>query len=317
MDTGGMTPPNDEPEISVVICTRNRRSMLSEAVASVRGQKNVRWELLIVDDCSTDDTSEFLESAKDFNTRCFKQEKHSERSASRNLGLANARGAYVMFLDDDDLLWPGALSTLKKALSASPEAVGAVGARWDWFVDEKYERRASHPHITRCRKIFDEILFGWSAVSGQNLFRTRIVRSLGGYNNSVNVVEDRDLWLRISRAGPVVLMPKVVMTYRIHPEQWRPPNIRHLRGWVAHRAIRSLPPAERRRGIRLRRCTALIDKAEDAIQRGHYAVGIGLAMRAVAHVPRLFVSPLIGPWVFRRLAGRMWRRLTRTRRNAR
>jgi hypothetical protein len=98
-----------------------------------------------------------------------------------------------MFLDDDDLLWPEALEVLKGALAKHRNAVAAVGARCDWFVEEDYKRRDIHPRFTRRRWIFDELLFGWSAVSGQNLFRTALVRDAGGYDGSVIPCEDRDL----------------------------------------------------------------------------------------------------------------------------
>lgn len=297
------------PDISVVIPTSNRRAMLAEAINSVQAQTNARWELIVVDDASTDDTWSFLSGLRDTRIRCFRQEKKYERSAARNLGLANARSEFIMFLDDDDLLWPGTLSVLKGALEKHPDTVAAIGARWDWFVDEHYERRDVHPRFMRRRHIFDELLFGWSAVSGQNLYRTEVVRDVGGYDKSMIPCEDRDLWLRIARRGPVILCPKIVMTCRFHRGQRRPDNLIKIRERVAWRAIRNLPKMERRRGLILRRCTALVQQAEDAMRAGHYAAGIGLTVRAFATAPRLFASPLIGPWVVRRLAGRIWHRL--------
>ena len=90
------------PDVSVVIATRDRRAMLAEAMESVVAQTRVHWELLVVDDASTDDTWAYLDSRREVSVRCFRQESHAERSAARNLGLAHARGRYVMFLDDDD-----------------------------------------------------------------------------------------------------------------------------------------------------------------------------------------------------------------------
>ena len=115
------------PEISVVIPTSNRRAMLAEAINSVQAQTNARWELIVVDDASTDDTWSFLSGLRDTRIRCFRQEKKYERSAARNLGLANARSEFIMFLDDDDLLWPGTLSVLKGALEKHPDTVAAMG----------------------------------------------------------------------------------------------------------------------------------------------------------------------------------------------
>jgi glycosyltransferase involved in cell wall biosynthesis len=299
----------EHPEVSIVIATRNRRAMLADAVNSVQAQAGVDWELIVVDDASTDGTWDFLSGLHDPRIRCFRQEKQYERSAARNLGLTNSRSEFIIFLDDDDLLWPKTLSVLKDALEKYPDSVAAIGARWDWFVDGHYGRRDVHPRFMRRRHIFDELLFGWSAVSGQNLYRTEVVRDVGGYDISLNICEDRDLWLRVAGKGLVLLCPEIVMTYRVHRGQWRPDNLLQIRERVARRAIRNLPRPERRRALIFRWCTALVQQAEDAIRAGRYAAGIGLTVRAFAAAPRLFTSPLIGPWVARRLAGRIWHQL--------
>jgi glycosyltransferase involved in cell wall biosynthesis len=302
-------PEGSPPEVSVVIATRNRRVWLAETMERVAAQRGVGWELLVVDDASTDDTWSFLQAQGMPGLRCFRQRTHGERSAARNLGLAEARGGSVMFLDDDDLLRPGALAVLQAALAAHPEAVAAVGARWDRFCEEDYERRDAHPRRSRTRNVFDELLFGWSAVSGQNLYRTGVVRDVGGYDVARIPCEDRDLWLRLVRRGPVVLCPEIVLTYRIHAGQWRPDDLPRIRELVARRAILALPPPARRRALLIRRSTSFFDRAQAAMGEGRFAAGLGLAARAVFAAPLLFTSPLIAPLVARRLAGRAWHRL--------
>lgn len=298
-------PSAPNPEVSVVIPTRNRRGWLEKCVESVRAQVGVRYEVIVVDDASTDETWEWLQGQTDLQVVRFAA--GPERSAARNQGLAMASGPLVMFLDDDDWLWPDALRVLAGALRAAPEAVAAVGARWVWFTAERYERREAHPRVPMMRDIFDELLFGWSAVSGQTLYRTAVVREIGGYEGGLISCEDRDLWLRLARRGRVVLRPEIVMTYRAHPGQIRPAAIRHLRERVARRAIRALPAGQRRRALVLRRGTHLLDRSEDAFIAGHPLAGMGHAVRAFANSPGIFFSPLIGEWVFRRLAGRFAR----------
>jgi hypothetical protein len=175
-------------------------------------------------------------------------------------------------------------------------------------VAEDYARRDSHPHVPRLRHILPELLLGWSAVSGQNLYRTDLVREIGGYDPSVALVEDRDLWLRIATLGPVVLRPETVMTYRVHPSQTRPANLPDLRESVAQRAIAAMPPDEQSNARRLRETTRLLDRAEDAFAAGRVSTGAVAAARAVANTPAIFLSPLIGPWTLRRLGGRLARR---------
>ncbi|MBI3879577.1 MAG: glycosyltransferase [Verrucomicrobia bacterium] len=298
------------PLVSVVICTRNRRALLAETVASVRAQTGVAWELLVVDDASTDDTWDFLQTLDSDAIRCLRQTQHGERSAARNRGLAEARAQFVMFLDDDDLLVPDALKNLSGPLLRRSGPVAAVGARWDWFCDGRGGgRRDSHVRVRREREVFFDLLFGWSAVSGQNLFRVETVRRAGGYDLALNFCEDRDLWLRVARLGPVALLPAVVMKYRVHPGQWRPDNLQGIREKVFRRAIRALPARERRHGLLVRHSARRVQQAEDFFSTGNFFAGFSTALRAWAAAPGLFLSPLVGPWVARRLARRVWHRL--------
>jgi glycosyltransferase involved in cell wall biosynthesis len=295
--------------VSVVIATRNRRTLLAEAIDSVRRQQEPAWELIVVDDASTDDTPAYL--AQQASLMAIRQEANTERSTARNRGLTVASGRYVMFLDDDDTLHADALRALTSALDRNPDAVAAIGAREDWFVGESYRRRDIHPRSERNRDLFDEFLFGWSAVSGQNLYRTNVVREVGGYDATLQFVEDRDLWLRIARIGPVVLCPSTVMTYRISTTQNRPDDIRERRELVARRAIRGLPSAKRRRALMIRRSTACVDAAEDAVRDGHPLSAIPALGRAVRCFPALVWTPLLSVWIARRLVGRAYHRWRR------
>ena len=296
------------PAVTVVLNTHNRRVWLERCLQSVLGQQGVSFEVVVVDDASTDDTGEYLQTVGDPRVTVVRIQKQPELSPARNRGLHDARGEFVMFLDDDDWLERGALRTLGTALAAHPEAVAAVGARRAWFMTEGYSRRDSHPHSQRSRNIFDDLLVDWSAVSGQSLYRTELVRKIGGFDVSVGRCQDRDLWLRLAVLGPVVLRPEIVMTYRYHPRQLRFPNIRELREEVACRAIDALPPSRRLHGVRLRRTTWHLDEAETAFTSGSIPAGVAHTLRAVANTPRIFASPLIGPWTVRRLGGRLARR---------
>lgn len=300
-------PP--DPEVTVVICTYNRRAWLEQCMASVIAQTGVSWELCVVDDLSDDGTREWLAELHDPRLQILLSKLHGERSCARNQGLARARGKYVMFLDDDDMLHPGALNSLAAALDKHSSAVAAVGARQSWFTAENYRRRDTHPRTLQVRSLFWEFLFGWSAVSGQNLYRTALLREIGGYDSTLTFIEDRDLWLRLATRGRIALIPETVMTYRVHPVPHRPPDIFQLREMVAGKAISSLPAAEQKRGLLLRRSNSLIDQAEALFSAGRYTQGFAAVIKAVLTSPRIYVSPLIGEWIFRRLAGRIARRV--------
>lgn len=293
-------PARNKVVVSVVIATRNRRPLLAEAVQSVRAQEGVSFEIIVADDASQDDTWDFLSAQHD--VRSFRQEVRGERSRARNLGLSASRGRYVMFLDDDDLLQPRALATLAQALDKNPEAIASAGARLDWFVDEKWVRRDSHPRFARKRNMFEPLVFGWSAISGQNLYRTEAVREVGGYDNDISFTEDRDLWLKISRLGPVVLRPELVMTYRIPRVQDRPADIAEIRERTVQRAIDRIPEDDRPAARAIRQSSGFIHQAEDYLRRSEPMLAARCAARAYFLAPRLLLSPLVGGWVLRRLA---------------
>jgi hypothetical protein len=115
------------PAVTVVIATLDRRAWLAEAVESVRRQRGVLWELIVVNS-TQDDTLEWLRRLSDPRIRGLQLPSPTERSIARNHGLAAVSSPFVMFLDDDDTLEDLSLVVLTRAMLASPEAVAAVGA---------------------------------------------------------------------------------------------------------------------------------------------------------------------------------------------
>lgn len=297
------------PAVTIIIPTRNRRPLLAEALDRLNRQRDITWEAIVIDDDSTDDTWSWLTTLNDSRITPLRQSPCQRQAAARNRGLEQARGRFVLFLDDDDLPWPDALRVLAGALDRAPGAVAAIGARQDWFTAQGYRRRDVHPRVARRRDITRPLLGGWSAVPSQTLFRTRTAREVGGYDDTVLPCDDRDFLHRVARRGPVILRPETVVTYRITPSQWRPDNIRQIRERVARRAIRALPRREWRSALRIRRMVAVFDEAEDQCTRGSVVRGLALAARGITEAPRTFLSPMIGPWVLRRLAGRLARRI--------
>ena len=170
-------------DVTVVIPTRNRRPLLAEAVDSVARQAGVDWQLVVVDDCSTDDTPSYLNGLTDPRISAIRLAEHSERSAARNRGLAAASGECVVFLDDDDRLRPRALVTLVSALRNRPQAVAAMGARVA-FDDQGHRRRARHPRRRRLVDLWPVVIVGWGALPGQGhtALRTDVLRAAGGWD---------------------------------------------------------------------------------------------------------------------------------------
>ncbi len=207
---------SDRPAAAVVIPTRNRLVLLREAVASVVRQSTNDWEALVVDDAGTDGTAEWLASPPDPRVRLVRSERHVERSAARNLGLAQARAPAVLFLDDDDELLPEALADLAGLLRSHPSAAAAVGHVE--VATQHGVHRGPRPRFISERVPWREVIAGWRPLQGQALFRRDALLEIGGYSSGLTRSEDVDLWLRLCHL-PVVVGTRRVLRVRSHAGQ--------------------------------------------------------------------------------------------------
>ena len=285
------SPP---PFVSVVIPTRNRRRWLAEAIASVQAQTCRDWELIIIDDASTDDTAEWLKEITDPRISVRRQPAHKEKSAASNLGLKEARGETVMFLNDDDHLRRRSLEILSAPLRKDGALVAAIGAKWRF---REWGDAVRIHHVARpCRRIvWPELLFGWGPVSGENLFRATSIRAVGGFPLALDICEDRHLLLRVARLGPVALQPEIVLEYRAHENQVRPANLGEMRRQVWHEFIATLPAREQPLARRVRVAGDLMEQADAAFANGDYGSSLRIYGRVGQTVPSLARSPIVGP----------------------
>jgi GT2 family glycosyltransferase len=290
--------------ISIVIPTRNRRTLLAQTIDSILGQTLANWELIVVDDASEDDTFAYVSGLGDPRIRVIRLEQHAERSAARNIGLDLASGEFILFLDDDDLLIESGLQTHVDAFASHPSAIASVGTVEHF--DERGARSSSKLVRRRQeRNVWSDVLMGWGPPCGQCVFRTSAMKSVQGWNTTYNICEDHELWLRLSRLGPVVLLPETVYRYRIHSGQWRPPKqqMQELLTAMRERAVQQLHGNERRRGER-------ILAAREQFRLATRQYGGEQPFRALISflkVVRLFPAILRSPLMGRRLRRRMLR----------
>ncbi len=281
------------PAISVVVPTRNRLPLLEDAIASVQAQTLPDWEIVVVDDCSEDGTWDWLEHLRDPRVRAIRLDRHSERSAARNKGLAMARGQFVLFLDDDDILTPIALEKLAGALRQQPLAAASIGAKVH-FDDRGHRRRAPHVRVKTTRTVWSEVLLGWIAVPGQCLFSVKELRSIGGWDGRFVPSEDQELWLRLGERA-VVLVPDSVLGLREHGGQWRPTNAVELEHNLRAQVARPLTGEERRAVDRVLRARSESEKARNDFAAERYTAALAAQMRTIVFARSLILSPLVGP----------------------
>ena len=234
-------------EVSVVTPTRNRLSMLQQAVDSVLRQTFDAWELVVVDDASDDGTWEWLSSLSNPRIRSFRLEERGEQSRARNTGVKASTAPIVVSLDDDDLLTPTALERHVEALREHPQAIASVGGHEN-FDDQGAKKRYQLVRRKQVRSIYRDILFGWMATAGESAFRREILERVNYWDESWLRATDHELWSRVGSLGDVVILPDIVLNYRVHSGQWRPPDLEAIVTRAREKAVALTEGEQRRSG---------------------------------------------------------------------
>ena len=206
------------PAVSVVIATYNRANFLSATIDSVLSQKFQNFELIVVDDGSTDDTRQTLRPYSS-RIRYFYQENQGP-SAARNLGAKYANSPWLAIQDSDDLCAPDHLEALYGYAKNHPES-GMVFANGEYLDGPEHDRKTIIP-VTKSRRLAQR------GVQLGDLFERSIVRlqaaliskeaydSLGGHDESLWICMDLDLAFRLYMNFPVAYLDDVVFYYRKH-----------------------------------------------------------------------------------------------------
>jgi len=181
-----------QPVFSVILPTYNRADMLPRAIRSVIGQSFQDWELIIIDDGSTDDTSAVVKEFSDARITYLYQE-NAERSVARNRGIDYARGEYICFLDSDDFYLPGHLNDFYKKISESPERITFLFS--ELFQEENEILNLPEAFDFKYNTPFEFVL---QKVIGppQVCVYAEVLKEFQ-FNPKLTVGEDLNLWLRI------------------------------------------------------------------------------------------------------------------------
>ena len=198
--------------VSVVIPCYNQGRYLSEAIESVRAQTRPVSEIIVVDDGSTDDTVAVARRYE--GVRCVSQ-RNQGQGAARNTGLAHVTGEYVVFLDSDDRLLPGAVEVGVRCLEAHPECAFAAG-RCIVFGPEGIRTDTRYEPVVERDHYLTLLLSNFIWMPASAVFRSAAVREAGGFKTTVTGAEDYDLYLRIARHHPIWCHDAFVAEYRQH-----------------------------------------------------------------------------------------------------
>jgi glycosyltransferase involved in cell wall biosynthesis len=205
------TSAGQEPLVSVIIPCYNGEAFLKEAIESALAQSYHRVEIIVVDDGSTDSSPEI---AQRLPVRYIRQPNRG-LTASRNLGVRESRGSYIVFLDADDRLMPSAIETGLRVLTERPECAMAVGDHL--FVSEDGSYLANSSKDCLAASHYEALLkSNFIEMISSVLFRRSVLDQVGGFDTGLRVAEDYELYLRIARAHPICCHPVIVAEYRMH-----------------------------------------------------------------------------------------------------
>lgn len=187
------------PLVSVIIPTYNRGWIIKEAVDSVLAQDYRDFELIVVDDGSTDNTPEVLDAYRG-TIKVFRQENKGV-SAARNRGIAEASGRFIAFLDSDDLWLPQKLSRQVEFFNTTPDAL--ICQTEEVWIRSGVRVNPKKRHQKPSGMIFEPSLALCLVSPSAVMIRRSLLEIVGNFDETLPACEDYDLWLRISCRFPV------------------------------------------------------------------------------------------------------------------
>lgn len=202
------------PFFTVIIPTYNRGKLINRAILSVIEQEFTNWELIIVDDGSTDSTSDVVAGFKDNRVRYFYQQ-NSERSAARNRGIELSQGTFICFLDSDDTWRSEHLSVLHKSVLSENcrEGLFYTGVCWN-FEDGTREDKI-HPDCAGLNPV-EYVILNQIGPSTQCIHSSILKNNR--FRTDLKVNEDVELNTRIAASYPLFRIPVVTVDMLIHSE---------------------------------------------------------------------------------------------------
>jgi glycosyltransferase involved in cell wall biosynthesis len=184
------------PRVSVAISTWNRAHLVGRAIRSALAQTFEDFELLVVDDGSTDATPEVLAGVDDRRLRWVRHERNYGVSRTRNTALGLAQGEWLAYLDDDNEWMPDYLER-QLAFAASRPGAGVAYCR----ARQRHTPSGSEVERGELRqgRVFCDLVEGWNPFVSSALIRRAVLLEAGGFDERLRASEDHDLWMRLAQ----------------------------------------------------------------------------------------------------------------------
>ena len=225
----------DSPFFSVVIPTYNRSNLLYRAVASVLDQTFADFEIIVIDDHSTDDTSSVAESFSDPRVRFLINNRTRGACGARNVGILSAKGNWVAFLDDDDVWLPEKLKHQFELARNVNKTVGLICT--DYGI---YREKQDMPVIYKNRPsgwVKDKLLYGGIIGCLSSVcVRIEVLKRIGGFDERFPSCQDQDLYLRVAELSQFEHVAKTLVHIYQEPRDRIGQNLKSkLEGYIMFR----------------------------------------------------------------------------------
>lgn len=297
-----------DPVVTVVIPTYNQAGYLREALASVLAQSFHDWEVIVINNFSEDDTVAVVESFADFRIKLEHFRNNGVIGASRNRGIALARGRYIAFLDSDDAWLPGKLARCIPYLEQGADLV-SHGLRY--IGKRSGEFYCGPAHRASVISLLD---YGSCITPSATLSSKLALENVGCFSENPAVVtsEDYHLWIKLACSGArMEFINEILGAYRIHEGNHSNSVMRHLNSvLVVLEEFKQQPENKRisRLSLRKRQGLAYYGAARGMQKNGQFSLAAGLYLKALFHRPfllRIYVLSVLNILEF--LASRLQR----------
>lgn len=205
---------NVAPTVSVVLPAYNAEKYLKESIDSILAQTYTDFELLVINNASTDGTRALVESYTDPRVKLINNPSNLGLIGSLNVGLKAARGKYIARMDHDDRSLPERFQKEIDFLEKHPEV--AIVGTWSNIMDSNGKFIRLHRNATRSNVIKYELMYGNSLTHPSLMMRRKEILELGGYDPKWVNTEDYELYSRAIRKYRLANIPEPLIFYRVH-----------------------------------------------------------------------------------------------------
>jgi glycosyltransferase involved in cell wall biosynthesis len=202
------------PLVSIIMPTYNAEKFISKSIQSVLNQTYQNWELIVVNDGSKDNTSKVVESFDDKRILLIKQ-KNSGVSKARNIGIKNAKGAYIAFLDSDDLWLKKKLEIQVNYMLNHPNIVLSY-TYYNSFVGDDTVVKNKQLYPFKINNLNERLLVFNFIATLTVMVKSDVLKDIGGFDTQLFGPEDWDLWIKVSQKGNIGYINQNLALYREH-----------------------------------------------------------------------------------------------------